>query len=123
MNVFTWVLQVALAVAFGFSGVMKVSQPRAKLATNMAWVEDFSDQNVKLIGGLEVLAALGLVLPAWTGIAPVLTPIAAAGLVLIMIGAGITHLRRGEANQLPINLVLLALAAVVAWSRFGPNSY
>src|SRR5213078_4580016 len=97
---------------------MKLSQPKAKLAANMAWVEDFSDGTVKLIGGLELLAAIGLILPAWTGIAPFLTPLAALGLVLIMVGAAITHARRKEQQLIVINAVLLILAAVIVWGRF-----
>jgi uncharacterized membrane protein YphA (DoxX/SURF4 family) len=123
MNVFTWVVQILLALVFGASGVMKLTQPTAKLAPRMAWVEDFSDRTVKLIGGVELLAALGLVLPAWTGIAPVLTPLAATGLGVIMVLASIVHIRRKELDGVLVNAVLLALAVVVAWSRFGPHSY
>lgn len=70
MNITLWVVQIILAAAFGLAGVMKSTQPKAKLAQNMAWVEDFSPGTVKLIGSVELLAALGLVLPAVTGIAP-----------------------------------------------------
>jgi len=123
MNVFLWVLQGLLAVAFGFSGVMKVAQPKERLAPRMPYVEDFPDGAIKTIGALEILAAIGLILPAATGIAPVLTPLAATGLVLLMIGAMITHGRRREFQSIPVNAVLLILAAVVAWGRFGPYSF
>lgn len=123
MNAFLWVLQVVLAAAFLLSGALKVSQPRAKLATTMGWVDDFSDRTVKIIGALEVLAGIGLVLPALTGIASVLTPVAALGLVILMLGAAATHLRRGETQFVLVNLVLLLLAAIVAWTRFGPYSF
>src|SRR6266540_3214215 len=66
VNVVVWVVQVLLAVAFLGAGAMKVSQPRQRLATNMGWVEDYSDTGVKTVGALEVLAALGLILPAVT---------------------------------------------------------
>ncbi|MBL1093246.1 DoxX family protein [Streptomyces sp. 9-7] len=78
---------------------------------------------VKLIGTLEVLAAIGLVLPATLGIAPALAPLAALGLALVMIGAVVVHARRGEAQMAAVNVVLLTLAAVVAWGRFGPYSF
>jgi uncharacterized membrane protein YphA (DoxX/SURF4 family) len=123
MNIVIWVLQVLLALAFLASGLMKVSQPRAKLAKNMPYVEDFSDGTVKAIGTAEVLGALGVILPAWTGIAPILTPIAATGLAIIMIGAVATHVRRKEPQALPINAVLFIAAALVAILRFGPYSY
>jgi uncharacterized membrane protein len=123
MNVVVWVLQVLLAGAFLFAGITKTTQPKEKLKANMSWTEDFSLGAIKLIGALEILAAIGLVLPAWTGIAPWLTPLAAVGLVLLMIAAAVTHLRLGEAQVIVVNAVLLILAAVVAWARFGPYSY
>ena len=103
MNVAVWVLQVLLALAFLLAGVTKVSQPRQKLAASMGWVEDFSDP-----------------VPAATGVATVLVPLAAVGLAVLMVGAAATHRRRGELPMIGINAVLLALAVVVAWARFGP---
>jgi hypothetical protein len=89
----------------------------------MPWVEDFSAGTVKLIGVVELLAALGLILPAATGIATVLTPLAASGLAVVMVLATITHLRRKEPKVIPVNLVLLVVAVVIAWGRFGPYSF
>ena len=124
MNVVLWIIASLLAVAFLFAGLMKSLQPKAKLVeAGMPWVESFSPGMVKVIGGLEVAAAVGLILPAVLDIAPILVPLAATGLVLMMIGAAITHYRRDEAKAIPINLVLLVLAAIVAWGRFGPNSF
>lgn len=77
MNVVVWVLQVLLALAFLVAGVTKVSQPRQKLAASMGWVEDFSDPGVRTIGALEILAGVGLLLPAVTGVATVLVPLVA----------------------------------------------
>ena len=112
-----WVAQVLLAVAFLGAGATKLSQPKEKLLKNMAWVEDFSQRTVRLIGTLEVLGAIGVVLPALTGILPWLTPLAALGLVLLMIGAALTHLRRTEYGNIAMNAVLLVLAAFVAYGR------
>jgi uncharacterized membrane protein YphA (DoxX/SURF4 family) len=122
MSVTIWVLQLLLALAFLAAGLTKITQPRQKLATNMGWVEDFSDPSVRAIGALEVLGALGLLLPALTGVATVLVPIAAVGLALLMVGAAATHRRRGELPMVAINAVLLVLAVVVAWTRFGAYS-
>jgi uncharacterized membrane protein YphA (DoxX/SURF4 family) len=122
MNVLIWVLQILLALAFLAAGLTKLTQPRQRLATTMGWVEDFSDPGVRAIGALEILGALGLLLPAVTGLAPVLVPIAAVGLALLMLGAAVTHRRRGELPMIGINAVLLVLALVVAWARFGPYS-
>jgi uncharacterized membrane protein YphA (DoxX/SURF4 family) len=119
MNIALWIVQGLLALAFGMAGIMKLTQPKAKLVANMAWVEDFTQPTVRVIGALEFLGALGLILPWATGILPWLTPLAAAGLVLTMVGAMLTHVRRGEQKMLPINLVLLALALLVAYGRWA----
>ena len=78
---------------------------------------------VKGLGVLELLAAAGLVLPAALGVAPFLVPVTAVCWVLLMIGAMITHGRLGEAGLVVLNLVYLAVAAFVAWGRFGPESF
>jgi hypothetical protein len=123
VNVVLWIIAWVLALAFLGSGLMKLTQPKEKLAASgLKWTEDFSAGTVKLIGVLEVLAAIGLTLPALLGIATVLVLLAAVGLVLLMMGAAITHVRRGETPVIAVNLVLPALAAVVAWGRFGPES-
>jgi uncharacterized membrane protein YphA (DoxX/SURF4 family) len=123
MNVVLWIIAGLLALAFLGAGLTKLVQPKEKLAATMGWVDDFSPGTVKLIGGLEVLAAIGLVLPAALDVVPVLVPLAAVGLVALMVGAAITHARRGETPMIAVNVVLLVLAVVVAWGRFGPYSF
>jgi uncharacterized membrane protein YphA (DoxX/SURF4 family) len=117
MGIALWIIQVLLAVAFLGAGATKLSQPKKKLAKNMAWVDDFSQGTVRLIGALEVVGAIGLVLPALTGVLPWLTPLAALGLVLLMAGAVYTHLRREEGSAVVPPAVLLLLAALVAVGR------
>lgn len=124
MDIVLWIIAGLLAAAFLAGGAMKLTQPKPRLAASgMGFVEDFSAGWVKAIGTLEVLAAVGLVLPAVLGIAPVLVPLAAVGLVLLMIGAMITHLRRREASAIVVNLTVLTLAVLVAWGRFGAQSF
>jgi uncharacterized membrane protein YphA (DoxX/SURF4 family) len=124
MNVALWTIAVVLAVGFLASGVMKLVQPREKLAASgYGFVEDFSDTSVKAIGALEVLAAIGLTLPAALDIVPVLVPLAAVGVALLMIGAIVTHYRRHEPQGIVVTVALLVLAIVVAWGRFGPHSF
>jgi uncharacterized membrane protein len=118
MGIALWVTQGLLAVAFLTAGATKLAQPKEKLAKNMAWVEDFSQSAVRLIGAVEVLAAIGVVLPALTGILSWLTPVAALGLAVTMVGAILTHLRRGERSALVPPVVLLVLAAFVVYGRF-----
>lgn len=125
MNTVLWVIAAGLAVIFLGAGLMKLIRPKEKLTADptMVWAEDFSPGVIKLIGLLEVLAAAGLVLPALLGIAPVLVPLAALGLVLVMIGAITVHARLKEGRDVVKNAVLLLLAAVVAWGRFGPYTF
>jgi uncharacterized membrane protein len=120
MNVFLWILQGLLAAAFLAAGVMKATQPKEKLAPNLPWVNDFPVAAVKLIGVSQIAAALGLVLPGLTGIAVILTPLAAVGLGLIMVLAAVYHIRKGEYSSIVVNAVILLIAAVIAWGRFGP---
>jgi uncharacterized membrane protein YphA (DoxX/SURF4 family) len=117
MGIALWVVQVLVAAAFVVSGATKLSQPKEKLLKKWAWVEDFSQGSVRIIGSLEVLGAIGIVVPALTGIVPSLTPLAALGLVLTMIGAALTHLRRAEYGAIAVNAVLFILAALVAYGR------
>jgi uncharacterized membrane protein YphA (DoxX/SURF4 family) len=124
MNIALWIIAGLLAVAFLAGGAMMLTQPKEKLAASgMGFVEDFSAGTVKAIGALKILAGVGLILPAALDIAPVLVPLAAVGLVLLMVGAIITHLRRNEAQAIVVNLALLALAGFVAWGRFGAQSF
>jgi uncharacterized membrane protein YphA (DoxX/SURF4 family) len=123
MDVVLWIIAGLLALAFLGAGLTKLIQPKEKLATTMGWVDDFSPGAVKLIGALEVLAAIGLVLPAALDVVPVLVPLAAVGLIALMLGAAVTHARRKETPMIAINVVLLVLAVVVAWGRFGPYSF
>lgn len=123
MNIALWVIAGLLAMLFLASGIMKLVQPREKLVASMPVFEDFGAGSIKAIGALEVLAAVGLVLPAVLDIAPVLVPLAAVGLVLLMVSACVAHLRRHEAQGIVVTLVLFALAVLVAWGRFGPQSF
>ncbi|MEU6860575.1 DoxX family protein [Glycomyces sp. NPDC046736] len=123
MNVFLWILQIFLAAAFLMAGTLKATQPKEKLAPKMPWVNDFPAGVVKLVGVSQLAAAFGLILPALTGIAVILTPLAAAGLALIMLLAAIYHARKGEYSSIGINALLFVLAALVAWGRFGPYAF
>lgn len=123
MNVLLWIVQAVLAAMFVMAGVMKSTQPKEKLQPRLPYVEDFSAGTMKFIGVVELLGGLGLILPAATGIAPILTPIAAAGLALVMVGAAVTHIRRREPSGVAFNAVLFALAVLVAWGRFGPYGW
>jgi hypothetical protein len=123
MNLTLWIVQALLAAVFAMTGGAKLLRPRLALADRMPYVVDFSDRQIKAIGSLEVVSAAGLVVPPLLGIGLLLTPLAALGLVGTMIGAALTHIRRREPQSLPVNVVLMVLAAVVAWGRFGPYHF
>jgi hypothetical protein len=103
----------------------KLFVPKETQATKYGrgWMGDNSAGFVKTLGALELLAAVGLILPATLDIAPVLVPLAAVGVVLLMVGATIVHLRRDEVVPAVLGLIVLAMAAFVARGRFGPESF
>ena len=119
MNTIIWVAQGILAAVFLAAGLLKLTNTRAALKDKTPYVEDFTDGQVKAIGTLEVLSAIGVVLPAALKILPLLTPIAACGQALTMIAAAATLIRRGEYAHVPLNVVIFALAVFVAVERFG----
>jgi len=117
MKIVKWIVQILLIIAFFGAGVMKLISPYVELIVQegMAWAGDFSAMTIKVIGALEVLGALGLFLPVLLNKFKMLVPMAAVGLGLVMIGAMITHIGRGE-SFFP-NIVLLLLAVATAYFR------
>jgi uncharacterized membrane protein YphA (DoxX/SURF4 family) len=123
METALWIAQTLLAAIFFVAGTTKLTQPRRKLAAGpMTWAADVTDGQFRTVGLLEVLGALGLILPGALGIAPMLVPLAATGLALTMVGAIVTHVRMGETDRLVVPIALLALALFVAIERFGAYS-
>jgi len=125
MNLALWIATGLLTAVALLGGVTKVFVPREKLAATPGgeWTGRASDRFVKTLGVLELLAAVGLVLPAVVDIAPVMVPVTATCWVLLMIGAMMTHLRLDQQKLMLVNLVYLLLAAFIAWGRFGPESF
>lgn len=117
MNIAIWIIQVLAAFVFIMAGWMKLTQPFEKLAERMNYVKSFSPTQIRLIGTAEVTGALGLILPGLTRILPVLTPIAAVCLVLLMCGAIYTHIRLHEVDKLKSPALPLVLALLVAIGR------
>ncbi|MDR6868833.1 hypothetical protein J2Y69_003459 [Microbacterium resistens] len=114
MLIALWIVNALLALAMLGAGGMKLLTPKGTLAERgMAWTEDFSAGAIKVFAGLEVIGAAGLILPLATDIAPVLAPLAAVGLGVIMIGAVVVHARRREPIVPPLVLALLAIASAV----------
>lgn len=116
LHISLWITQGLLAAAFIMAGFMKLTAPIHELAANgMTFVNSFSETTVRFIGICEILGSLGLILPALLRIKPILTPIAAVGLALVMVLATIYHISAGE-PPVP-NVILFALASFVAWGR------
>ncbi|MFE5588319.1 DoxX family protein [Kitasatospora sp. NPDC056531] len=126
MNLALWIVTALLAAVYLLGGAFKVVTPKERIAAagySGRWVEDFSAGGVKAIGAVEVLAAVGLILPAVLDIAPVFVPLAALGLVLLMAGAAAVRIRRQEFKLVAVDVAYLLLAAFVVWGRFGPESF
>jgi putative oxidoreductase len=112
-----WIVQLILAAAFGMAGFMKITAPITELAeAGMTFVNKFPVAAVRLIGFMELLGAVGLILPAALRIKPVLTPLAALGFALIMLFAALYHLSQQE-SIFP-NAILLFASMFIVWGRF-----
>lgn len=117
MNIALWIIQVILALLFIMVGSMKLFMPITGLQKNLPWVGDVTSITVRYIGTCELLGGLGLILPAFIHSISDLTIVAAFGLALVMIYAGIFHFTRKEFSNIPVNVVLLVLAVFLAIGR------
>lgn len=115
MNAALWILQVVLAIIFLWHGWLFVSPPTELLAVMNALLAGWFRV---LLGVAEILAAIGLVLPSLTRIQPWFTPLAAAGLMIVMLSASVLHFSRGETSTAITTVVLFALVTVVAYTRW-----
>jgi uncharacterized membrane protein len=115
-----WLLQIVLALVFLPLGLLKLTRSRARLLRVAPWVEDFPEPVVTGIGALEILGAVGVILPAVLDLWTVLVPVAATGLGILLVGAIVEHLTRHEADRIGAPVALLVAAAAVALGRFGP---
>ncbi len=118
LNITLWILQVILALMFLTAGVQKAFGNLQEVVKSIFWVLSLPAPMVRFIGISELMGAIGLVLPAALRIRTQLTTLAATGLSLIMLGANIFHISRGEFFVLPMTLTLLVLSAFIAYGRW-----
>ena len=122
MNLALWLAAGLLAALALASGITKTFVPKEKLAAAHSggeWLRHASVGLVKTLGVLELLAAVGLILPAVLDIAPFMVPVTAVCWTLLMVGAMITHGRLGQFGLVMLNMVYLVVAAFIAWGRFA----
>jgi len=117
MNALLWVLQIFLGVYFFITGVIHFILPPG-LPAPMSWMYELSPALHAFSGAAEILAGLGLILPGLTRIQTRLTPLAGLGLVILMLGAAVWHVQRGEYLNIAMNLLLAALAGFIAYGRW-----
>jgi uncharacterized membrane protein YphA (DoxX/SURF4 family) len=124
MNTALWVIQILLAVVFAGAGTLKLTLSLPDLEKKVGgWVHEVPLPVIRTVGALEIAAALGLTLPAAVDVAPFLTWLAAAGLIVTMLGGARVHLRRHETHEVGVNVLLALLAAAIVWGRVGPYSF
>lgn len=120
MNVALWVGQALLAAVFLFSGVTKVSQSKERLvAMGQTGASVFPGPLLRFVACCEVLGAVGVIVPRLTGMAMVLTPLAAVGFVVVMAGAVTAHAWLREPRNVAATSLILLVAAAVAVGRFA----
>jgi hypothetical protein len=113
MDIAYWILAALLAAFYLYAGGTKIAWSKERLRPMMGWVDRVPMPLVRTIGVLEVLGAVGLVLPRLTGVAPWLSVAAAVGLALIQVGGIAVHLSRGEARLIGLNIALLVAAVAL----------
>ena len=117
LHIILWVAQVILAGMFIMAGMMKSTQPIVDLSKSVPWTANVPVTLVRFIGVSELLGGIGLLLPSLLRIKPILTPIAAIGILLIMVFAMVYHIVNGETNVIGINIAFGLVAAFIAWGR------
>lgn len=117
MNSFIWILQIVLAVVLFFSGSI-ILLFREKLKTRLSWINTYGPFGTTLICLAKIAGAAGLIIPWYSGIIPVLTPIAAGAIALFMFLAFRYHLQHQERKDIPATVLFFTLAILIAIYRF-----
>ena len=118
LNVILWIAQVVLAVMFIMAGFMKATMPIEQLSPSLPWTKDVPVWLVRFIGTSGFLGALGLILPSILRIKPILKPLAALGIIAIIVMAAIFHVTRTEFSGVVFTVILASVAAFIGWGRW-----
>ena len=116
MSMIVLVLQIGVAVVFFYFGMLKIILPLEKIEKKVSWANDYPISRLRLFGLCEVLGALGLVLPYQLDIFPILTPVAATALAMVMSGAAMVHLKRDEIGMIFVNIFIVFLLAGIGYN-------
>ncbi len=117
MNIALWIIQIVIAALFLTTGSLKLVLPKDNLRKVFEWIEDFTEQRLRLIGAFEVLGGLGLFLPGVYSVFEILIPISAIGLTIIMVLATFVHSKRKETKDLIFNIIVLVMLLLVVTGR------
>jgi putative oxidoreductase len=117
LNITLWILQVLVAAFFLMAGTMKLTQPIVKLSAMLPWTGQIPEILVRLLGMIDIVGAVGILLPGILRTRPRLIIWAALGIMLLMASAITFHISRGEAYGITPNILILLLAAAIAWGR------
>jgi len=118
MNTALWIIQGLLAAFFIMPGAMKLLTPDEKLRERLKAGPEKSLLSTRILGLLEILGAIGIIVPYYTGILPWLTPLAAIGFAIVMVGAVVVHVQKHEYKIMPVLGIAFILSLVVAYYRF-----
>jgi uncharacterized membrane protein YphA (DoxX/SURF4 family) len=117
MTMILLIVKIVLALLFGLAGIMKATRSMEQLAgAGMTWVNEYPETSVRLVGILELIGALGIILPTLTGFMPVSSLICSLCLAVVMVLAAVHHYKHKEFKNIAINVVLFALCAFVAYN-------
>jgi len=118
MNTTLWIIQGILATVFTASGLIIMLLPKEKLTSKLSWVNEYSNGMRYFICSSKIAGAIGLIVPMHLNILPILTPIVALGIAMIMVLAMAYHVRKKEYKDVPATVLFLALSLFVAYNRF-----
>lgn len=116
IDIIILVLQIGLCIVFLYFGALKLFMPIEQIAKRVSWAHDYPPSRIKFFGFVEILGALGLVLPYYLDFFPILTPMAATGLAMVMAGSATVHLKRDEMNMIFLNIFIIFLLAGIGFN-------